>query len=217
MSHINLNELDLSKVNIAKSGRNVKLIYDKLPLQLVTSKLYSPFGVRMNDNNYSPFKTCNIDCSLNQSNDPISIDYRVSLEALDNKIMELLKDSGHLFNLDNVNMDNVKGIYSPILRENKTYPKLIKISLPRDANGNFDFVLFDENKEKIFLDDSNISEVLSKGKIFKTIIECSKLWYYNGKFGSTWNLKQLRFCEKNQPVEKESSNNPDYTTDLFLD
>ena len=188
MSHINLFDLDLTKLKVAKSGRLVKLMYEKEPLQLVTGKMYAPFGVKVNQNSYSPFTTCHLDCSLNQSASEVSVKYRQALE-----------DSIHLFNTGNLAFteDDIPNIYSPMLRENKTYPKLMKITLPRDSKGNFECVIFDESKEKVALNDNTIEDVLCKGKIFKGIIECGKIWYYNGRFGTTWNLKQLKFIENN--------------------
>lgn len=234
MSHINLNEIDLSKLRIAKVGRTVKLIYgeSKEPLQLVTGKLYSPFGVRVNENKYGNFSNCNIDCSLNQSNSEVSVAYRTSLEALDQRVIELLGESDNLFENDKNKphqdlFNDIQSYYSPILRENKTYPKLMKIALPRDTKGNFECVIFDENKEKVQLDDNNVEQVLCKGKIFKSIIECKNVWYYNSpagpKFGTTWNLKQMRFTQ-NDPSSNQSSSGervkPDnkmYETNMLLD
>lgn len=202
MSHVNLFDLDFSKLKIAKSGRMIKVFYDKEPLQLVTGKLYTPFGVKVNQNSYSPFSTCHLDCSLNQSKSEASVKYRESLEALDRKIIELIQDSLHIFNTGNqtFSADDIPNIYSPILRENKSYPKLMKITLPRDSKGNFECVIFNENKEKVVIDENSVEEVLCKGKVFKTIVECGKVWYYNGRFGTTWNLKQLKFME-NTPVD----------------
>ena len=203
MSHINLLDLDLSKLKIAKSGRYIKVIYNKEPLQIVTGKLYTPFGVKINPNNYSNISTCYIDCSLNQSTSETSIKYRELLEILDNKIIELIKDSLHLFNTGNLNFDpeDITNIYSPILRNNKTFPKLIKLMLPRDSKGNFESVIFDENKNKIIINEKSLEDVLCKGKIFRTIIECNKIWYYNGRFGTTWNIKQLKFVN-NVPIDE---------------
>jgi hypothetical protein len=198
MSHVNLSDIDLSQLKVAKSGRMIKIMYNKEPLQLVTGKMYTPFGVKVNTNNYSNFTNCHLDCSLNQGNSETSVKYRESLEALDKRIIELIQESLHLFNTDtNYQPDDIPNIYGPILRENKTYPKLMKITLARDTKGNFDYVIFNENKEKVTITDNNIEEVLCKGKIFKGIIECGKIWYFKGRFGTTWNLKQLKFVENN--------------------
>lgn len=195
MSQINLSELNLDNLKLGKSGKTVKLLYNNVPVQIQTGKMYVPFGVKMFNNDYSSFTNCHIDCSLNQSESEISVKHREQLEALDNKIIELIEESVDLFSSKN-SIHFQKESYSPILRENKTYPKLMKISLPRDKNGNFDFVVFNENKEKVPTNDSTISEVLCKGILFRGIIECNKIWYYNGKFGSQWNLVQMKFNKK---------------------
>jgi hypothetical protein len=211
MSHININELDLSKISLAKIGRNIILVYpdengEKQPLQIVTGKMYIPFGVKINPNNYSSFPNCHIDCSLNQSNGQEAVLCREKLEELDLYIQELIVTNSHLFNTkENITENNILEKYRPILRENKTYPKLMKISLTRDSQGNFQSVIFDNLREKIYMDDDNVQELLSKGKIFVSIIECGRLWYYNGDFGSTWNLIQLKFCNPEQRQEVASS------------
>ena len=220
MSHFNLFYLDLSKIKIAKSGRMVKVMYDKEPLQLVTGKLYMPFGVKVNQNSYSPFATCQLDCSLNQSKSEASLKYSESLEALDCKIIELIQESLHLFNTGDmtINSDDIPNAYSCILRENKTYPKLMKITLPRDSKGNFTCVIFDENKNKVFIEESTVDKVLCKGKIFKCIIECGKVWYYNGRFGTTWNLKQLKFMENTPDESLEKTDRSEvYQNSMLLD
>jgi len=204
MSHMNVFDIDFSRLKIAKSGRNIKLIYEKEPLQLITCKMYSPFGVKMAQNNYSQFSNYHLDCSLNQSTSDVSIKYRESLEKLDNKIIELIQDNLQLFNTGNESL-NVEEMYSRILRENKSYPKLMKIQLPRDSKGNFECVIFDENKDKLILNESNIENILCKGKIFKSIIECGKIWYYNGRFGTTWNIKQLKFMVSTNSSTNENN------------
>lgn len=190
-------DIDLLQLKLAKSGKLVKIIYNKEPLQLVTSKMYMPFGVKINTNNYSNFTNCHIDCSINQNNSEVTAKYKDCLEALDKRIIELIQESLHLFNTDSsYKSDDIPNIYSSILRENKTYPKLMKISLPRDKNGNFDFVIFNKQKEQLTVNnDDKLTETLCKGKIFKGIIECAKIWYFKGRFGTTWNLTQLKFVE----------------------
>ncbi len=218
MSHINLCDLDVSKLKLAKSGRNIKIMYNKEPLQLVTGKLYTPFGVKLNSNNYSPFSVCHIDCSLNQSQSEISMKYRECLEKLDEKIIELIQENLTLFNTGNMNYksEDIPNIYSSILRENKTYPKLMKITLPRDSKGNFDCVIFDENKEKIPITEENVEEVLCKGKIFKVIMEVGRLWYFNNRFGITWHLKQLKFTETPIIMEDTNKNNSEIYGNLMI-
>lgn len=199
---VSIEDVDLSQLRLAKTGRTVKLIYgeNKVPLQLKTCKLYSPFGVKVYNNAYSQFTDCSIDCSIQQQGN--SEKTHELYKALQDKIEELIKNSLNLFNTKEAVTDvNV----SPIFRENGNYPKLMKINFPRDKNGNFDFVLFDENKEKIKLNDNNIESILTKGKTFVGIIECGKIWYYNNKFGITWNLIQSRFSKKKDAQEPDET------------
>ena len=93
-------------------------------------------------------------------------------------------------------MNNEDIIYSSFYRENKTYPKLFKLQLPRDTQGNFLTQFFDENSEKIFVDENNIEELLTKKAIFKTIIGCSKVYLYQGRAGCIWDILQLKFEPK---------------------
>ena len=114
----------------------------------------------------------------------------------------------HLFKTDSdYESDDIPNIYGSILRENKTYPKLMKISLPRDKNGNFDFVIFNKQKEQLTINnDDKLVDTLCKGKIFKGIIECAKIWYFKGRFGTTWNLTQLKFVENNSSTDIDAVN-----------
>lgn len=207
MSHVNINELDFEKVSLGKKGRNVILVYNTgdelVPLQLNMGQMYLPFGVKMVQNNYSAFMDCQIDCSLNQSNSPVSVACRESLEKLDERVQCLIQDNLDLFKLRDMNID---GMYLPILKENKSYPKLIKLGLPRDNMGNFSMVVFDNLKEKIPLNDDNVETILCKSKVFGSIIECNKVWHYNGKFGVKWNIVQLKFVEQ-KPRENKTNFN----------
>ena len=53
---------------------------------------------------------------------------------------------------------------------------------------------------------STVNQITRSSKIFKTIIECNKIWYYNGRFGTTWNIKQLKFVN-NIPIDENTTEN----------
>lgn len=192
MSLLNLDNIDWSAFTLGKSGRTIKLLYNKTSFQFCTSLLYSPFGAKSNVKDWSKFDEYYLDCSLNQSNSEQSIKFREFLTKLDEKINELVKENKELLNIPT---DSSEYVYNTILRENKNYPKLMKLQLPRDKNGNFDCFIFSNDKSKIKINDSNVEETLTKGKIFKCIIECSKLWYFKEKVGSMWNIVQLKFAD----------------------
>jgi hypothetical protein len=200
---------NLKDIKLGKSGRAVKLFCNKEPIQICTSTMYLPFGVKSVNKEWNNFSEYSIDCSLNQSSSETSVVFRDTINDLDSVINELVKANLSMFNNKNETATD-SFVYSPMLRENKTYPKLMKLQLPRDKNGNFESFIFDENKHKVPVDENNITEILHKGRTFKAIIECVKVWYYNGKVGSIWKVVQLKFAEK---TISDNTNTNTNTTD----
>lgn len=198
MTVIDLQNLDLDKFKLGKSGRAIKLFYDKEPVQICTSTMYLPFGIKSVSKDWSNYSEYNMDCFLNNSTSSISTTFRESIEKLDDIIRNLVSENITIFDSKNETARDTF-VYNPILRENGSYPKLMRLQLARDKNGNFESIIFDESKKKIKIDEHNIDTVLTKGKNFKTIIECVKIWYYNGKVGSIWNIVQLKLSEKMRP------------------
>lgn len=221
MTIINLDTFDIDSLKLGKSGRAIKLFYNKEPIQICSSTMYTPFGVKSVNKEWSNYSEYNIDCSLNQSTSETSVLFRNGIQKLDKTIEKLVKENLNLFNSKNETA-NENFVYSPLLRENGTYPKLIKLQLSRDKNGNFESFIFNENKQKVKIDENNIDTILSKGKTFKTIIECVKVWYYNGKVGSIWKIVQLKFSERtfnkqDSEEEKEGSPKNVYNQLMILD
>lgn len=211
---LDLSNYDIEKFSLAKSGRNIKLLYDKQTFQICTTTLYSPFGVKNQSKDWSNFNEYWIDCSLNQSSNENSTNFRNFIDALDKRIVELVNSNPNLFTNYNNDLQ-----YNTILRANGDYPKLIKFGLPRDKNGNFESVLFDQNKKKIRISEESIDEILPRGKTFKCIIECSKVWVFNGKIGSMWNIVQLKLSEQQKQTDDSSFQKPqiDYSQLLIVD
>jgi hypothetical protein len=222
MTVVDLQNINIDELKLGKSGRAVKLLYNKEPIQICTSTLFSPFGVKSVTKEWSDFTEYNIDCFINNSKSDISINFKKSMENLDELIQKLVKENLGLFS-SKTETANEAFVYTPILRENGNYPKLMRLQLTRDKNGNFESFLFDEAKTKISVNESNIETHLCKGKLFKTIIECVKVWYYNGKVGSIWKVVQLKFSNKTGVDFEESTErtfdstvNPIYTQ-LMID
>lgn len=192
---LDIQNVDWSKFRLAKSGRVVKLMYDKEPLQICTSSLYSPFGVKSVAKDWSNFEEYYIDCSMNNASHDSCVAFRECMQKMDEVIKNLVTDNKELFVSGKSSAINDDFAYTPIMKENGTYPKLIKLQLPRDKNGNFTCFLFDEAKQKVKLTADNAEQLLRKGTIFKCIIELSKIWTYNNKAGSIWNIVQLKLSE----------------------
>ncbi len=206
---IDIGNIEWEKLKVVKSGRIVKLMYDNQPFSFCTSTLYSPFGVRSITKDWSTFPEYSIDCSLNQSSSESAVAFKTFLEELDTRLTTIVQENMHVFSSPKSNTDtNTSFDYQPILRENGSYPKLLRLQLKRDKNGNFTSFVFDENKNNIKIDENNIEETLVKGKTFKAIIECSKVWLYNGKVGTIWNIDQMRFDKNVVATTTEPQESP---------
>lgn len=203
MGLVSIENFEWDKLKLAKSGRAVKLLYNKEPLQICTSTLYTPFGVKSQNKEWSNFTEYSLDCSVNSSISSESATmFKEFLEKLDEYLKNLLISNLEMFaNAKNVNPETIS--YSPIYKQNGDYPKLFKLQLSRDKMGNFDTFVFDSSKSKIKLTDDNITTILTKGKPFKCIIECSKVWYFNEKVGSMWNAVQLKFSENKVQLQSQ--------------
>lgn len=212
---IDINTIDWSELKLAKVGRSIQLLYNKKPFQFCTSPLYTPFGVKSVTKEWSAFDEFSIDCSLNQAQTEGAVRFRDFITQLDTKIQELVKENASLFNSNSGN-PGAGFVYNTILRENGTYPKLMKLQLPRDKNGNFTSFVFDEQKNKIPINESNISDTLTRGKVFRCIIECSKIWSFGGKVGSIWNIVQLKFSDVKIVNSANNNVNPGVYNTLMI-
>ena len=212
-------KLNFDNLMLAKSGRVIKLIQNKQPLNLSTETLYLPFGVSKFKKQWSAFEEYSVDCYVNDSNN--NTEYVSKLTDFNDHLFNLSKSNLQLFGLH----PSVEVTNSPFYRNNKTYPKLLKLQLPRDQNGNFTTQFFDENSQRIIVNEQNIETILSKKILFKSIITCSKVWAYQNKIGSVWNITQLKLIplsKNNESVsgsdnesENDAQNSSIYTQSLI--
>lgn len=197
----NLQELVFDQFNLAKVSRNVRLIHNKQNLNINTQVLYMPFNLNKYKKQWSNIDEYSVDCYVQD------VACSEKLTQFDEYIFDLTKKNAQLFGV--ANMNDVS--YSPMYRENKTYPRLLKLYLPRDNNGNFTTQFFDDKSERIIVDENNIETILTKKTMFKCIITCSKVWYYQNKIGSIWNIVQLKMVsnDKKDKYDNDNSCNSD--------
>jgi len=205
-----LNKLNFKSLSLAKSGRTVKLIVDKQPINISIPCMYIPFGLNKIKKQWSNFEEYSVDCYLSNISNYLneSKEFDNKMNELNDAIFNISKENIQLFNVPN--SDDLT--YSSFYRDNKTFPKLLKLHLPRDTNGNFTTMFFDENSNPIVVNENNIETILSKKTSFKCIMTCSKVWIYQNKIGSIWNIVQLKLISNtgastsnsNQTTSEES-------------
>lgn len=193
-SFVSLNNLDFKNLNLGKSGRSVKLLYDKQSINMSTNVLYMPFNLNTYKRQWSNYDDYTVDCYIDSGHS--DNEYIQKMNKFNDVIFDLVKSNLHLFNVP----ENEQITFTPFYRENKTFPKLLKLHLPRDQNGNFTTQFFDENSNKIFVDENNIQTILSKKASFKTIINCTKVYLYQNKAGCAWDILQLKLVQNTKDI-----------------
>ena len=200
------NNIDWSLFQLGKVKRSIVLLYNKEPVEFFTPVMYTPFGIRSTEKTWSNFNEYSIACSISEYNQTSFLEF---IEKLNNKIQELVKNNISLF--PDASNDFV---YNPIFRSNGNYAALLNAVFKRDTNGNFNSFVFDENKTNIELNEQVLESTLSKGKLFKTLIQCAKVWYYNGKVGTIWNINQLKLIQKTET--KTQQKNTQINTNAYM-
>lgn len=171
-------------------------------MRVASDRLYMPFSVSAYENKYSSFKDYSIACYVTEKDEEV-------LTELDEKIKDLV-DNSEIF-------DSSNNEYKSLLKQNRDFPKLFNLKLPRDKHGNFAIVkdgpdgvskshaivVYDENKVKIKLTVDNIEEIFCKKRMFKCIFENAKIYEYNSVIGTTWNLVQMKYCSPASTLEKQ--------------
>ena len=200
-----LEGLDFSNLSLCKSGRSVKLVHNKQCIAINTGTLYMPFNINKFKKQWSNFEEYTIDCYVTPENKKDKECYSNKLSNLNNHIFEMIKNNKEIMNIpDHVIEDNIT--FTPFYKNNKTFPKLLKLHLPRDTNGNFTTQFFDENSNKIIVDETNIDTLLKKKSTFKTIMGCSKVYFYQDKAGCIWDILQIKFVTTKSNTTNTSNN-----------
>lgn len=181
---MNFTDIDIQKTSTCKSGKSLKIVNDmKKPLELQTGVLYSPFGVSKFENKWSGLYDYSVSCYVD--------------EKFEKFITELGEHVAKTGNLTVV----------PGMKVNGDYPKLFKLKLPRDSNGNFNFVVFDNDKQKIRVTEDNVEEIFCKKRTFKCIIQCEKVNEWKEEWYIHWIITQMRYAAPTAVPEQPKQEN----------
>ena len=205
--------LETQNFKLGKSGRAIKLLYNNEPFAFHTSTLQLPFGVNSITKEWSEHDEYSVETQLNKSSSDNAVIFRTFIDSLDNIIQKLVKENITFFSTNKINADP-DFTYNTILRGNNiNFPKSMKLILPRDRNGNFETIVCkNKTKDRIIFTTDNISEILCKKRTFKCIVECVKIWYYNNKVGSIWNITQMIYSENVETTEANANVNTNTNT-----
>ena len=202
---IDLDTIKLGSVKGKWKKSDVKVFKDKKEIQLKTGIMETKYGIQMNsykkDEHYIDLTTNN-DSFVN------------AILKLDEKIVDELVSSLNLFG-ENISLskDQIKNSFMGIAKSKS--PFNIRLILPKNDLGNFDWSLFDSNKKEIKVTSENVTEFVPKNSLCKVIFNLDRIWYFQERFGIICKLKQLKL--EDPPKETPKNTTQKDQNYLFLD
>jgi hypothetical protein len=179
-------------------GKQAYLNYDGRPLVMQIGPLETPFGLSIFDKAGPP--KYSVDLKLRGYDDPVSnpkvATIYNALHTLDEYMLDQgVKNSKAWFKGDK-SREVLAELYTPVVKFSKDadgnikpYPPTIKISL-KQRDGKFETQVYDDKKRP--LTDVPLADVLVKGAVLTTLIQCTGVWFAGGKFGISWKAIQIR-------------------------
>ena len=192
--------VSISPVKVMDSGaKQAYANYNGSSMTMQVSSLSIPYGLSVFDK-AGPIKY-SVDLSLKgyEGDVPKAKQVYDAFHSLDEHMMDLgVKFSKQWFKSE-LSRDIIKAFYTPCVRFSKDadgnlkpYPPTLKLQL-KQRDGKFEtklFVLDDENKP--VLTDSPIEDILVKGAIVSSLIQCTGVWFAGSKFGLSWKAIQIK-------------------------
>lgn len=205
---INLDTVKLGSVKGKWKKNDVKVFSDKKEVQFKTCIMETKYGVQMNsykkDEHY-------VDLTTTDSS------FIKAITDFDDHLVEQISNSPGLFET-NVGLTQIKNSFMGIAKSRS--PFNIRLILPKNDLGNFDWALFDSNKKEIKVTPENVSNFIPKNTMCKVIFTLDRVWYFNERFGIICKLKQMKLEPKVPSADDkgvEQGNVGPQTDYLFLD
>lgn len=195
----------MKDISLAQTGRKaVTLKHNGNPLHILVPTIFTiPFSIEMKKQAWSRYSDYSIHAR------PLGTEFDTFVTDLNRRVGELLalpENSGLKLLLTN---NTTTDIPEPDLLV-KRRTGLLKMHFPRNQNnGLFTSNFFTRDKTMLVISDSNCAEYFAVSKCFRTVIECSRLWFFNNQIGCTWDITKLRF--EDRPVTQETASTCDYT------
>ena len=195
----NVSKISFSPVKALDSGgKQAYLNYDGRPLVMQIGPLETPFGLSVFDKTSPP--KFSVDLKLRGYDDPAANPKVATIYNALNGLDEFMLDQGvknakQWFKGDK-SREVLSELYTRTIKFSKDaegnvkpYPPTIKIQL-RKRDGKYETQVYDDQKRP--LTDVPLEDVLVKGAILTTLIQCTGVWFAGGKFGISWKAIQIR-------------------------
>ena len=198
-SAFNVSKISFSPVKMLESGgKQAYLNYDGRPLIMQVGPLETPFGLSVYDKTTPP--KYSVDLKLRGYDNPTDFPKVATIYNAFNSLDEFMVDQGvknskQWFKGDK-SRDVLSELYTPQVRFSKDqngvvkpYPPTLKVQL-RKRDGKFETEVYDNSKRAI--KDVPMEDVIMKGAVLTTLMQCTGVWFAGGKYGLSWKAIQIR-------------------------
>jgi hypothetical protein len=198
-SAFKVSNVTFSPVKMLESGgKQAYLNYNGGPLVMQVGPLETPFGLSVFDKQGPP--KYSVDLKLRGYDDPTNHPKTATIynafHALDEYMLDQgVKNSAAWFK-GVKSREVLSELYTPVVRfsldaegNRKPYPPTLKVQL-RKRDDKFEADIYDENKRP--LNDVPLEDIIVKGTVLTTLIQCTGVWFAGGKYGLSWKAIQIR-------------------------
>lgn len=198
-ANFNVSKITFSPVKSLESGgKQAYLNYEGRPLVMQVGPLETPFGLSVFDKTSPP--KYSVDLKLrgydDPANNPKTATIYNALHSLDEFMLDQgVKNSKAWFKGDK-SREVLSELYTSTVKfakdaegNLKPYPPTLKLQL-RQRDGKFETQVYDDKKRP--LTDVPLEDILVKGSVITSLIQCTGVWFAGGKFGLSWKAIQIR-------------------------
>ena len=203
-SAFKVSNITFSPVKTLESGgKQAYLNYNGQPLLMQVGPLETPFGLSVFDKQGPP--KYSVDLKLRGYDDPTNHPKTATIYEAFNTLDEFMLDQGVKNSVawfkGAKNREVLSELYTRNVRfsvdsegNRKPYPPTLKVQLrKRDTSkreDKFEVEVYDDKKRS--LDSVPLDDVLVKGAVLTTLIQCTGVWFAGGKYGLSWKAVQVR-------------------------
>ena len=188
---------------LESGGKQAYLNYNGQPLLMQVGPLETPFGLSVFDKQGPP--KYSVDLKLRGYDDPTNHPQTATIYEAFNALDEFMLDQGVKNSVSwfkgSKNREVLSELYSRNVRfsvdsegNRKPYPPTLKVQLrKRDSSkreDKFEVEVYDDKKRS--LDSVPLDDILVKGAVLTTLIQCTGVWFAGGKYGLSWKAVQVR-------------------------
>ena len=186
----------IAPIKVMDSGAKQAYVnYEGHSLMVQVSGLSIPYGMSIFDK-AGPIKY-SVDLSLKGYDQDGKVKQIYdAFTNLDEYMVDMgVKFSKQWFKQD-LSREIIKAFYTPSVRFSKDaegnvkpYPPTLKVQL-KQRDGKFETAVYDDKKRP--LSDIPLEDILVKGAIISSLIQCTGVWFAGSKFGLSWKAIQIK-------------------------